>query len=59
MYRLIKRSRPPYTFNATLFKTLDEAVWAARENEEDYLIEETPGWRRARNQSRKIPSRKV
>jgi hypothetical protein len=42
IYRLIKRSGPPCSFKATLSKTLDEAVWAAREDNEDYLIEETP-----------------
>ncbi len=40
MHRLIQRSSAPYRFKATLFKTLDEAVWAARESDEDYLIEE-------------------
>jgi hypothetical protein len=41
MYRLIKRTAgPPYAFKAALFKTLDEAAWAARESDEDYLIEE-------------------
>jgi hypothetical protein len=40
MRRLIQRSGAPYRFKATMFKTLDEAVWAARESDEDYLIED-------------------
>jgi hypothetical protein len=41
MFRLIQRSRPPYEFRKSLFRELDEAVWAARESHGDYLIEET------------------
>jgi hypothetical protein len=40
MFRVIQRSGPPYRFNGTLFEKLDDAVWAAREGNEDYLIEE-------------------
>jgi hypothetical protein len=42
MFRLIQiqRSQPQHRFKATLFEKLDDAVWAARESHEDYLIEE-------------------
>jgi hypothetical protein len=41
MFKLIQRNREaPYRFKGTPFKTLDEAVWAARETNEDFVVEE-------------------
>jgi len=40
IFRLIQRSRPQHRFKGTLLEKLDDAVWAARESNEDYLIEE-------------------
>jgi hypothetical protein len=40
MFRVIQRSGPPHRFKGTHFEKLDDAVWAARESNEDYLIEE-------------------
>ena len=42
MYTLIQRSGPPYQFKGTRFQSIDDAVWAARESNDDYLIEEAP-----------------
>jgi hypothetical protein len=42
MFRLVQRSGTPYRFKAKIFESLDQAVWAARESDEDYLIEEMP-----------------
>lgn len=38
-YRLIKRSPAPHRFIETSHETFDDAVWAARDNADDYLIE--------------------
>jgi hypothetical protein len=41
MFNLIQRNlETPYYFKGTTHMTLDEAVWAARASEGDYLIEE-------------------
>jgi hypothetical protein len=40
MFKVIQRSGPPHRFKGTLFEKLDDAIWAARESNEDYLIEE-------------------
>ena len=42
MFKLIQRTAPPHRFKETRHETLDDAVWSARESDEDYLIEETP-----------------
>jgi hypothetical protein len=43
VFRLIKRiadAEKKVRYEATRFEKLDEAVWAARENNSDYVIEE-------------------
>jgi hypothetical protein len=40
LFRLIQRPGTPYSFKGTVFKKLENAVRAARESNEDYLIEE-------------------
>ena len=40
LFRLIQRPGTPYSFKGTVFKKLEDAVRAARESNEDYLIEE-------------------